>query len=87
MKVEIYTKPSCPYCIQAKILLKNKNVEIVEHTIGINNITKETVQQLVNNLGLTTEVRTVPQIFLHKEDQVVYIGGYTDLVAKQSLLD
>ena len=73
MKVEIYTKDQCPYCVQAKNLMKSKGWEFTEHYI--NNDSRETLlEQLTTRLG--TSPRTVPQIFI--DDQA--IGGYTDLV-------
>lgn len=34
MKVEIYTKPYCPYCERAKELLRIKGVAFVEYVIS-----------------------------------------------------
>jgi len=74
MKVEIYTKDACPYCVQAKNLFKSKGWEFTEYYITAD--TRETLlEQLTTRLGTTP--RTVPQIFI--DDQS--IGGYTDLVA------
>jgi len=74
MKVEIYTKDACPYCVQAKNLMKSKGWEFTEHYISAE--TRETLlEELTGRLG--TPPRTVPQIFI--DDQA--IGGYTDLVA------
>lgn len=73
MKVEIYTKDNCPYCVQAKTLLKSKGIEFTENHIGAD--TREMlIEQLTQRLGQAP--RTVPQIFI--DDQA--IGGYTDLV-------
>ena len=73
MKVEVYTKDACPYCVQAKSLLKSKGIEFTEHHINAG--TRELlIEQLTTRLG--TPPRTVPQIFI--DDQA--IGGYTDLV-------
>lgn len=74
MKIEIYTKDACPYCVQAKNLFKSKGWEYTEHYINAN--TRETLlEELTTRLGVAP--RTVPQIFI--DDQA--IGGYTDLVA------
>lgn len=87
MSVEIYTKPSCGYCLQAKALLNRSNVQFKEYNLGTD-ATKEDIQRRVNALGYTHEIRTVPQIFYtDKNGQTHYIGGYTDLVAKQQLLN
>lgn len=74
MKVEIYTKDACPYCVQAKNLFKSKGWEYTEHYINEDNRTM-LLEELTTRIGVTP--RTVPQIFI--DDQT--IGGYTDLVA------
>jgi glutaredoxin 3 len=75
MKVEIYTKPTCPHCVNAKNAFKAANIPFTEYTIGAN-ITKEQVQARVNALGLNVTVSTVPQIFIDD----AYVGGYSDLI-------
>jgi glutaredoxin 3 len=74
MKVEIYTKDQCPYCVQAKNLMKSKGWEFTEHYISAE--TRETLlEELTTRIGTTP--RTVPQIFIDDKS----IGGFTDLVA------
>jgi glutaredoxin len=73
MKVEIYTRDACAYCVQAKKLFDSKGWEYTEHYITPDN--KDTLlEELTTRIGTTP--RTVPQIFI--DDQA--IGGYTDLV-------
>lgn len=73
MKIEIYTKDACPYCVQAKKLFESKGWEYTEHYINID--TRETlIEELTNRLGVPP--RTVPQIFINDEA----IGGYNELV-------
>lgn len=55
----IYTKPSCPYCIQAKQLLQSRNIQFDEIVIDGTNYTKA---QMCEDLGLP--LNTVPQIVL-----------------------
>ena len=73
MKIEIYTKDACPYCTQAKALMKSKGWEYTEHYIDANTRTV-LLEELTTRLG--TPPRTVPQIFIDD----VGIGGYTELV-------
>jgi glutaredoxin len=68
MKAIVWSKHHCPYCDQAKALLKMKGIEIEERNIN----TDWTKEQL---LEAVPTARTVPQIFL--DDQ--YIGGFTEL--------
>ncbi|OGH58935.1 MAG: NrdH-redoxin [Candidatus Magasanikbacteria bacterium RIFCSPHIGHO2_01_FULL_33_34] len=34
MKVEIYSTPTCPYCLKAKEYFKENKVEFVEHNVA-----------------------------------------------------
>jgi len=73
MKAVIWSKYHCPYCDQAKALLKSKGIQFEEKKIG-DGYTKEELLEAVPN------ARTVPQIFLDGE----LVGGFTEL--KQKLL-
>lgn len=69
--VKIYTTGFCPYCIQAKQLLKERGVtEIDEVRIDILPGERQKMMDL-------TRRRTVPQIFIGAK----HIGGCDDLVA------
>jgi len=68
LKAIVWSKDSCPYCEQAKSLLKSKGIDYEER-----NVSKEwTKEQL---LEAVPAARTLPQIFL--DDNL--IGGFTDL--------
>ena len=71
MKAIVWSKDQCPYCDQAKALLKSRNIEFEERNI-MHAWTKEQLLEAVPN------ARTVPQIFL--DDQLV--GGFTELRTK-----
>lgn len=71
MKAILWSKYHCPYCDQAKNLLKHRGYDIEERKIG-DGYTKEELLEAVPN------ARTVPQIFLDGE----YVGGYTELQKK-----
>jgi glutaredoxin-related protein len=64
----VWSKYHCPYCDQAKALLKQKNIPFVEKKIG-DGYTKEELLEAVPN------ARTVPQIFIDEQ----LIGGFTEL--------
>jgi len=68
MKATVWSKYHCPYCDQAKALLKSKNIPFEEKKIG-DGFTKEELLEAVPN------ARTVPQIFLDGQ----LIGGFTEL--------
>jgi glutaredoxin 3 len=69
--VKIYTTGTCPYCIQAKALLKQRGVTELEE-IRVDQISgeRETMMQITGR-------RTVPQIFIGS----THVGGCDDLVA------
>ena len=67
-KAIVWSKAQCPSCIQAKNLLKMKNIEFEERQIGVN-WTKE------DQLRVVPTARTVPQIFLDDE----FVGDYNNL--------
>lgn len=68
MKAVVWSKYHCPFCDQAKALLKAKGIEFEEKKIG-DGYTKEELLEAVPT------ARTVPQVFL--DDQL--IGGFTEL--------
>ncbi len=69
--VKIYTTGTCPYCLQAKALLKQRGVTDLEE-IRVDQIAgeRETMMQITGR-------RTVPQIFIG----ATHVGGCDDLVA------
>ena len=69
--VKIYTTGTCPYCIQAKQLLKARGVTEVDE-IRVDMVPAE--RQVMMSL---TGRRTVPQIFIGQ----THVGGCDDLVA------
>ena len=68
MKAVVWSKDHCPFCDQAKSLLKMKGIEFEGKKIG-HGFTREDLLEAVPT------ARTVPQIFL--DDQL--IGGFTEL--------
>ena len=68
MKAIVWSKDACPFCDQAKNLLKMKGVEFEEKKIG-HGYTKEDLLEAVPG------ARTVPQIFLDEQ----LIGGFNEL--------
>jgi glutaredoxin len=71
MKAVVWSKYNCPYCDQAKALLKMKGIAFEEKKIG-DGYTKEDLLEAVPT------ARTVPQIFLDEE----LIGGFSELKSK-----
>lgn len=70
MRATIWTKPNCSFCVLAKKLFEQNNIEFEEREVN-----DESIFEFVESFP---GVKTVPQITL--DDQV--IGGYSDLVEK-----
>lgn len=71
MKVEIYTKITCGFCMRAKALLEQKNVDFNEIKIDGNaELRNEMIERSQGGY-------TVPQIFINDRS----IGGCDDLYA------
>jgi len=68
MTAIVWSKNQCPYCDQAKALLKMKGIEFEER-----NIQKDYTREQL--LEAVPTARTLPQIFLDDN----YIGGFTEL--------
>jgi glutaredoxin len=67
-KAIVWSKDQCPYCDQAKALLKMKGIEFEERNVS-HDWTREQLLEAVPN------ARTVPQIFLGEE----LVGGFNEL--------
>lgn len=78
-RFDIYTRNGCGWCEKAKQLLQSKGYSYTERLVGVN-ATKDEIQHRVNNLGVSTTISTVPQIFLlNDKGPDTYIGGFDQL--------
>jgi glutaredoxin 3 len=69
--VTMYTTQTCPFCVRAKALLKQRGVaRIAEVRIDLDPAARDTMVQITGR-------RTVPQIFIG----ATHVGGCDDLVA------
>ena len=71
MKAIVWSKDSCPFCVQAKALLESKGIEFEERNVS-QDWTREQLLEAVPT------ARTLPQIFLDGE----LVGGFTELRKK-----
>jgi glutaredoxin 3 len=69
--VEIYTTPYCPFCLDAKALLRKKNVSFIEIDVSRDRTLRTQMIQRANGRS------TVPQIFVG----ATHVGGCDDLYA------
>lgn len=69
--IKMYTTQTCPFCVRAKALLKQRGVQ------SINEIQVDIHPHARNEMVQLTGRRTVPQIFIGN----THVGGYDDLYA------
>jgi glutaredoxin 3 len=69
--VKMYTTAVCPYCVQAKRILKSKGVDAIEE-VRLDALPEERMKMVE-----LTGRRTVPQIFIG----ATHVGGCDDLMA------
>jgi len=70
MKVEIYSKPQCPFCVQAKALAEREGYELTYKMLD-EDFDRETLMETFPG------ARTFPQIIVDDEK----IGGFTEFKA------
>jgi glutaredoxin 3 len=70
LKITIYTKNQCPYCVKAKKLFEKKQLEFNEIKVETDEMRNEVIKKSGGRM-------TVPQIFINEK----HIGGYDDLYA------
>jgi glutaredoxin len=68
MKVTVYSKDSCPYCVKAINLLETTDLEFEEHKLDKDFSRDEILEWFPG-------VKTFPIITIDKK----YIGGYNEL--------
>ena len=67
-KIVVYTTNQCPYCMEAKELLRSKGIKFETISLNDNDDLREELVQKYN-------YRTVPMIFINEE----FIGGFKEL--------
>lgn len=70
MKVEIYSKPACPFCVQAKNLAEQKGYDLTYKMLD-EDFSREQLFEVFPT------ARTFPQIIVDGEK----IGGFTEFKA------
>ena len=73
-KIDVYTKPMCPYCVRAMNLLRSKNVAFNDISAAYDAEKRKEMQERSNG------GRTYPQIFIGD----YHVGGCDDLLALES---
>ena len=70
-KIEVYSGDYCPYCLRAKALLKQRELEFVEYNV------QDEPEKRVEMAERAPGVRTIPQIFINDR----HVGGCDELYA------
>lgn len=80
MNYTIYSKPNCPQCDQAKILLTSRSIPYNEIVldVGQSKVEGKTYISVIELKTMLPTAKSVPQIF--RGDK--YIGGLTELREK-----
>ena len=73
MEVIIYGKAGCVNCDKTRMLCQIQSLPFQYLTVG-EDITAEALQEQVGQ-----PVRSLPQIFVHREDAITHVGGYEEL--------
>lgn len=69
MTAIVWSKNGCPYCDQAKAVLRGSSIDFEERNLSTGEWTKEQLLEAV------PDAKTVPQIFLYGK----YVGDYRAL--------
>ena len=78
-KIEVYSGDYCPYCVRAKSLLKQRDLEFIEYNV------QQDPEKRVEMNTRSNGGRSIPQIFINDK----HVGGCDDLYAldKKGKLD
>ncbi|MDX8395262.1 MAG: glutaredoxin 3 [Mariprofundaceae bacterium] len=67
--IEIYSGDYCPYCMQAKALLKQRELDFTEYNV------QSEPERRIEMVERAPGVRTIPQIFINNK----HVGGFDQL--------
>jgi len=70
-KIEVYSGDYCPYCMRAKALLKQRQLEFTEYNV------QDEPEKRAEMAARAPGARTIPQIFINDR----HVGGCDDLYA------
>ena len=70
----LFTSPHCSFCTKAIELL-----DVEKKQYSIVNFEKEQ-QEVLNDIKVAYDWKTVPMVFYRTKNVINFIGGYTDLI-------
>ena len=77
MNFTVFSKPACPFCDQAKSLLRSKKLQYTEIILDVGQ-EKDPTAQYISRSSLLEQIpaaRSMPQIMINDKA----IGGFTEL--------
>ena len=75
MNITVISKPNCPFCVQAKQLLKNNNLAYEEIELNFGQATTNKLMEVTDFKSANPGVTSLPQIFIDGSR----IGGFKEL--------
>ncbi len=75
-EVNVYTTPSCPYCVKIKQWLNEEEIEYSEHNVAND---QEKAKEMIQKTGQ----RGVPQTIVKKDGEETAIVGFQPQKIKQ----
>jgi len=76
VEINVYTTPSCPYCVKIKQWLDQEKIEYEEHNVAEN---QEKAKEMIQKTGQ----RGVPQTVVRKNEEETAIVGFQPQKIKQ----
>lgn len=82
----VYSKPNCPFCDQAKNLLRAQNLDYreIRFDVGQSKVEGAEYVNVAEFKAKYPDAKTAPQIFLEDGDNLVHVGGFAELRVRLS---
>jgi glutaredoxin len=77
----VYSKPSCPACVEAKALLRSKDLRFTEIILDVSQQKIQGEKYITREafLAILPNARTMPQVMKESDSSAVHIGGIVEL--------
>ena len=70
----LFSRPSCPFCVKAQDLLDEVSAEYRVVNFEADN------NDVLDQIKDAYDWKTVPMVFVKNDRNIVFVGGYDDLV-------
>lgn len=77
----VYSKPNCPFCDQAKALLKSQDRQYKEIILDVGQQKVDGTKYISRDdlIAKIPSARTMPQIVMSNESSSIHVGGFVEL--------